>query len=255
MTEPRFIHLRLHSPYSLLEGAVSLKKLPEMCRADGQPAVAVTDTGNMFGALEFSEGVAKAGVQPILGCQMDLAYAPALRPGDRAAEALPVVLLAQDEAGYGNLMKLNSCAFLESGEALPHITLEELEAHSGGVICLTGGPEGPVGRLIADGQREKAEALLRRLGAMFGDRLYVELQRHGEGGGRTEAEAATEQGFVEFAYAMDLPLVATNDVYFPDREMYDAHDALICIADGAYVDQSAGRRRLTPEHCFKTQDE
>ncbi len=252
---PRFIHLRLHSPYSLLEGAVSLKALPALCKADGQPAVAVTDTGNMFGALEFSEGAAREGIQPILGCQMDLAYAPAVRPGDRAPEPRALVLLAQDEVGYGHLMKLNSCAFLESGDLAPHITLEELEAHSEGVICLTGGAEGPLGQFLQDGQREKAEALLSRLAGIFGDRVYVEIQRHGPDGGRTEAEEATERGFVEMAYAMDLPLVATNNVFFPKRDMYDAHDALICIADGAYVDQSEGRRRLTPEHCFKTQDE
>src|SRR5690606_28383920 len=120
---------------------------------------------------------------------------------------------------------------------LPQVTPEELEAHSGGLICLTGGPDGPLGRLLRAGQRERAEALAARLAAAFGDRLYVELQRHPGEDGLTEAERGSERGLVEIAYAMGLPLVATNDVHFPKPELYEAHDALICIAEGAYVDQ------------------
>ncbi|TCO73852.1 DNA polymerase III subunit alpha [Rhodovulum euryhalinum] len=255
MAAPRFIHLRLHTEYSLLEGAVRVKKLPDLCRAAGVPAVAVTDTNNMFCALEFSVLAAGAGVQPIIGCQLDLAYDPAA-PGERPRQPAPVVLLAQNAAGYGNLMKLNSCLYLGKEGQLPQVTPEELEAHAEGLICLTGGPDGPVGRLLQSGQRAKAEALVARLAAAFPARLYVELQRHpGEGGQVTEAEAATERGHVEIAYGMDLPLVATNDVYFPKSDMYEAHDALICIAEGAYVDQAQGRRRLTPQHYFKSPEE
>ncbi|MBL3568654.1 DNA polymerase III subunit alpha [Rhodovulum sulfidophilum] len=255
MATPRFIHLRLHTEYSLLEGAVRVKKLPDLCKAAGMPAVAVTDTNNMFCALEFSSYATGAGIQPILGCQVDLAYDPAA-PGERPRAPAPVVLLAQDEAGYGNLMKLNSCLYLGKSGELPQVTPDQLIDHAEGLICLTGGPDGPVGRLIREGQRAKAEALVTRLAAAFPTRLYVELQRHpGEGGQPTEAERETERGHVEMAYAMDLPLVATNDVYFPKSEMYEAHDALLCIADGAYVDQAEPRRRLTPQHYFKTPEE
>ena len=246
----------MHSAYSLLEGAIQVKKLPDMCRVAGMPAVAVTDTGNLFSALEFSETASKAGVQPIIGCQFDLAYAGATQIGDRPPAPRPVVLLAQNETGYLNLMKLNSCAFLESGDELPHITLAELEGHSEGLICLTGGALGPVGQLIRDGQHEAAKALLIRLADMFARRLYVELQRHpSDGEQRTPEESLSERAFVEMAYALELPLVATNDVYFPKRDMYAAHDALICIKDGAYVDQQEPRRRLTEEHYFKSQEE
>ncbi|MGC9419396.1 MAG: DNA polymerase III subunit alpha [Rhodovulum sp.] len=255
MAAPRFIHLRLHTEYSLLEGAVRVKKLADLCQAAGMPAVAVTDTNNMFCALEFSVLASGAGIQPIIGCQVDLAYDPPT-PGERPRPPAPVVLLAQDETGYGNLMKLNSCLYLGKQGELPQVTPEQLEAHAAGLICLTGGPEGPVGRLLQAGQTAKAEALVARLAAAFPTRLYVELQRHpGEGGQLTAAEAATERGHVEIAYAMDLPLVATNDVYFPSSEMYEAHDALICIAEGAYVDQADPRRRLTPQHYFKTPEE
>ena len=253
--DPRFIHLRLHSEYSLLEGAVRLKKLPDLCRRAGMPAVALTDTNNMFAALEFSVTMAGAGIQPIIGCQISLAYLEA-DPGGKPRMPAPVVLLAQSDAGYMNLMKLNSCLYLDKAGQLPQVTLAELAAHAGGLICLTGGAEGPVGRLLQAGQGAAAQALMARLQGMFGDRLYVELQRHpGEDGALPAAERQTERGFIEMAYAMELPLVATNDVHFPDAKMYEAHDALLCIADGAYVDQQEPRRRLTPQHYFKSPKE
>jgi len=253
---PRFIHLRLHSAYSLLEGAIPVKKLPEMCRDWHYPAVAVTDSGNLFGALEFSEMASAAGIQPIIGCQLQLKFETASRPGDREPDPKPVVLLAQNERGYENLMKLNSCNFLECGELAPHITMAQLSNHSEGLICLTGGALGPVGQLLQDGQNDKARLLVKHLQSLFADRLYIEMQRHPSGEERrTPAEALTEPGFVQLAYDLGIPLVATNDVYFPKREMFAAHDALICIAEGAYVDQQEPRRHLTPEHYFKTPDE
>ena len=254
MTQPRFIHLHVHTEYSLLEGAVRLKKLPGMVAGMGMPAVAVTDTNNLFAALEFSVSAQGAGVQPIVGCQVSLAFLPP-DPTGKVVLPAPLVLLAQNERGYENLMRLNSCLYLDKGGQLTQVTLEELEEFSEGLICLTGGAEGPVGRLLQQGAREKAQALLARFQRIFGDRLYVELQRHPGEGGLPEAERLTERGFVEMAYAMDLPLVATNDVYFPKPAMYEAHDALICIAEGAYVDQQGPRRRLTPQHYLKSPEE
>lgn len=255
MADPRFIHLRTHTEYSLLEGAIRLKKLPGLCQAMEMPAVAVTDTNNLFAALEFSVGASGAGVQPIIGCQMDLRYIDP-QPGERVKPPAPVVLLAQTERGYEHLMKLNSCLYMRRDTELAHITLDELERHSEDVICLSGGPDGPVGRLLRQSTRAAAQTLMMRLEAIFGDRLYVELQRHpGEDGQPTEAERMTERGHIEMAYEMGLPLVATNDVYFPKSDMYEAHDAMICIAEGAYVDQQEPRRRLTPQHYLKTPQE
>ncbi|MFT5000141.1 MAG: DNA polymerase-3 subunit alpha [Paracoccaceae bacterium] len=257
MNKPsRFIHLRTHTEYSLLEGAIRLKKLSGFCADADMPAIAVTDTNNMFAALEFSETLSAAGIQPIVGCQLDVEYAQAAHPGEMAAPPRPLVFLAQTEAGYENLMKLNSTLFLEAGNGLPRLTLDLLANNANDVICLTGGAEGPVGKLLQDGQSQKAQALMTRLADIFGDRLYVEIQRHPiEGGMLIPSEQATERGFIEMAYAMDLPLVATNDVYFPKQDMFEAHDALICIGDGAYVDQQEPRRKLTPQHYFKTQAE
>ena len=252
--DPRFIHLRTHSEYSLLEGALRLKKLPDLCKKTGMPALALTDTNNMFSALEFSVVMSDAGIQPILGCQVDLRYV-APQPGQTAAAPAPLVLLAQSEAGYENLMKLNTCLYIDNAGELPHVTLEQLAAHSDGLICLTGGPDGPVGRLLQANQRPAAQELVTKLAGWFADRLYIELQRHPGEAGQPEAEKATERGHIEIAYAMNLPLVATNDVYFPNSDMYEAHDALICIADGAYVDQQEARRRLTAQHYFKSPQE
>ena len=250
----RFIHLRVHTEYSLLEGAIPVKKLPGMAAAMDMPAVAVTDSNNMFCALEFSEGASKAGVQPIVGCQVDLCFTTP-EPGKRPENPAPIVLLAQSEAGYMNLMKLNSCLYLDAGGQLPQVSLDDLARYHDGLICLSGGPDGPVGRLLRQGQRPKAEALMDRLAVTYPDRLYVELQRHPEDGGLAEAERLSERGFIEMAYAKGLPLVATNDVYFPKSALYEAHDALLCIADGAYVDQQEPRRRLTPQHYFKSPQE
>ncbi|WP_373356158.1 DNA polymerase III subunit alpha [Pseudoroseicyclus sp. CXY001] len=254
MASPRFIHLRTHSEHSLLEGAIPVKKLPGLAAAAAMPAVALTDTNNMFAALQFSEGAAAAGVQPIVGCQIDLAYLPA-EPGKRPPDPAPVVLLAKDEAGWMSLMKLNSCLYLRQGQEALHVTLDELEAHAEGLICLTGGPTGPAGLLFASGQRPRAEAHLQALHEIFGDRLYVELQRHPGEGGLPEAERRAEEGLVSWAYAHDVPLVATNDCYFPKPALFEAHDALLCIAEGSYVDQLEPRRRLTPQHAFKSQEE
>ena len=250
--DPKFIHLRLHTEYSLLEGAMPVKKLPGLCAAAGMPAVAVTDTNNMFAALEFSVTASGAGIQPIVGCQVDLTYDPA-QPGEKPRDPAPLVLLAQNAAGYSNLMKLNSCLYIDAGGALPQMSVDQLCDHAEGLICLTGGPDGPLGRLLQHGQTDKCHTLVRRLSDSFPTRLYIELQRHPrDDTSPPEAERLTERWFVETAYDMGLPLVATNDVYFPKSKMYEAHDALICIADGAYVDQQEPRRRLTPQHYFKS---
>ena len=258
-TPPRFIHLRTHTEHSLLEGAVPVKKLVKSVAEMGMPAVAVTDSDNMFAALEFSQTALGEGVQPIVGCQISVAYETP-QPGERPRPAAPRVLLAQSETGYLTLMRLNSLLYIDGSFAgqgvLPQVSLAELEAHSAGLICLTGGPGGPLGRLLQQGQTARARALADRLAGAFPGRLYLELQRHpGEAGRLPDPERLTERALVPMAYEMGLPLVATNDVYFPKAAMYEAHDALICIAEGAYVDQQEPRRRLSPQHYLKTEAE
>jgi len=246
-----FVHLRVHSAYSLSEGAIKLKQLVKLCQTMAMPAVGIADTGNLFGALEFSIGCADAGIQPIIGVQLAIRRTDGAPSRDgRRPDPDSLVLLCQSEAGYLNLLKLVSKSFLETeaGES-PQVSLDDLARHAEGLIALSGGPAGPVGRLLADGQGPAAEAMARRLAGIFPGRFYIELMRHG-----LPVEEKIEPGLLDLAYALDLPLVATNQPFFADRGMYEAHDALICIAAGAYVAQDE-RRRLTPEHYFKSPEE
>ncbi len=247
MSHADFIHLRVHSAYSLSEGAITVKNLIKLCQGERMPAVGVCDSGNLFGALEFAMAAKESGIQPIIGCQMALRLEESEEGAARRTEAASLVLLVQDETGYRNLLKLVSRSFLESeaGEA-PHLPIGWLEGHSEGLIALTGGPQGCLGSLIAAGQRPAAEGLLDRLQGLFPGRLYIELSRFGG-----EGEVTIEEALLDLAYARDLPLVATNDAFFPEAKDHEAHDALICIAQGKTV-ADPDRRRLTPEHRFKS---
>ncbi|MDI3471602.1 MAG: DNA polymerase III alpha subunit [Pseudolabrys sp.] len=252
MADLDFVHLHVHSSYSLLEGALPIARLAELAKADKQPALALTDTDNMFGALEFSEKLAGYRIQPIVGCALAVDFGDTdqgMRPGIAISHGR-IVLLAAREEGYRSLMRLNSRAFLEtpSSEA-SHIKVGWLEGETAGLIALTGGPNGPLDKVLAGGQSHLAAGRLETLQRLFGDRLYVELQRHG-----LEAERAIEPLLVDLAYGKNVPLVATNEPYFATAQDYEAHDALICIAEGKLVAEG-DRRQLTPQHCFKTRKE
>ena len=242
-----FVHLRVHSAYSLSEGAIKPKQLVELARRQQMPAVAVTDTGNLFGAMEFSAYAKDAGVQPVIGCLMSVTRPDEPEgPGQRPAPD-QLVLLVQNEAGYRNLMKLSSDAFLKTEPGLiPQVSLSALAAHAEGLLALTGGAAGEVGRHLVENRPEAALISLDRLRGIFPGRLYVEIQRHG-----LADENQIEEGLIDLAYASDLPLIATNDVFFSDEGMFAAHDALLCIAQGSYVD-NPDRRRVTQEHRFKS---
>ena len=238
---PKFVHLRTHSAYSLLEGALPVKTLTQTALASSMPALAVTDRNNLFGALEFAETAAGLGVQPIIGATLNI------RDGDISGD---LVFLVKNEAGYTNLMALISAAHLESeGKQGPGVAFEEIAASADGLICLTGGPDGLINRLLESNQTEATNNKISILNSIFGDNLYIELQRYGDA-----SEDEVEAQLVDFAYAMELPLVATNQAYFASADDYRAHDALICIAEGRYINEE-DRRRLTPEHRLKSAEE
>ena len=252
--EVGFVHLRLHSAFSLLEGALPIKRLAELAYGDGMPALAITDTGNLFGALEFADKMAEKGIQPIIGCQIAVDFGEggddARSNGARAPAFSDIVLLAASEAGYWNLVRLVSDSYVNSDPAVrPHVSVAEVAARADGLIALTGGPGGPIDRALVAGQMPLARARLEQLAGIFGDRLYVEVQRHG-----TAAEQAAMPPLVALAYDFGLPLVATNEPFFPTRDDYEAHDALIAIAEGSVI-ADGNRRRLTEEHYFKSRAE
>jgi DNA polymerase-3 subunit alpha len=259
---PKYVHLKVHSAYSLLEGALPIGKIAKLAEAAGMPAIGITDTNNLFGALEFSEKLAGAGIQPIVGGAFDTDFADgaaasepngAPRLGQNASPvrpAGPLALLASSAAGYANLIKLASQAFLLPDPAEPtHIRIDALEEHRDGLIVLTGGPEGPIGRALTAGQTDLARDRLARLHRMFNGNLYVELQRHG-----LRSEEEIEPQLVTLAYDLGIPLVATNEVYFASPDDYEAHDALLCIAEGRMVTED-NRRRVSREHYFKSAED
>jgi DNA polymerase-3 subunit alpha len=252
MSNAGFVHLHVHSAYSLLKGSIKIARLGELAKADRQPALALTDTDNMFGALEFSDKMAGYGIQPIIGCELAVDFGDQDASVRNALAAGParLVLLAAREAGYRNLMRLNSRAFLETPiHQAPHIKFDWLADNAEGLIALTGGPEGPIALAINADQAGLAALRCDRLATLFGDRLYIEVQRHG-----VEKERRAEGALIDLAYAKGFPLVATNEPYFATSDDYEAHDALLCIAGGRLVAET-DRDQLTPDHRFKTRAE
>jgi DNA polymerase-3 subunit alpha len=256
---PKYIHLKVHSAYSLLEGALPIGKLAKLAEGYGFPALGLSDTNNMFGGLEFSDKLAGAGIQPIVGVSLACVLTekkakPGQLPGPPVRQHAwrdgLLALYAMNEAGYANLMKLVSAAHLgTAGEDAPFVTAAQIAAHAEGVIALTGGPDGPIDGALLDGQPGLAEERLGVLERAFGDRLYVEVQRHG-----TRAEQEVEPQLLDLAYRIGVPIVATNEVYFATPDDYEAHDALLCIAEGRYVGED-DRRRVTREHYLKSADD
>src|SRR6266404_5252768 len=246
-----FVHLHVHSAYSLLKGSIKIQKLAELAKTDRQPALALTDTDNMFGALEFSDKMAGYGIQPIIGCELAVDFGDQ-DPNARNALAEParIVLLAARERGYRSLMRLNSRAFLETPvHQVPHVKFEWLQGDAEGLIALTGAPDGPISLALNADHAGLAATRCDRLARLFGDRLYIELQRHG-----IERERRAEAALIDLAYAKGFPVVATNEPYFATTDDYEAHDALLCIAGGRLVAET-DRQQLTPDHRFKTRAE
>jgi DNA polymerase III subunit alpha len=255
MRGPGFIHLHVHSAFSLLEGALQLETILKLAKEDHQPALGIADTGNLFGALEFSEKASKKGIQPLIGVELAVDFAASEeRTSERGyfshTGKSSVVLMAASETGFGNLSRLVSRSYLEGdgGSAkarLDWLSREGLE----GVLCLTGGPEGAIDMCLAAGQDANATARLNRLRDLFGDRLYIELQRHGR-----PQEAAVEPRLIDYAYRHGVPLVATNEPFFKSVKEFEAHDALLAIAGGTVLAQTE-RRKLNDQYYFKTRAE
>jgi DNA polymerase III subunit alpha len=243
---PGFINLRVRSAYALLDGAMTVKKIAALASKAELPALGISDP-NLFGALEFSQALAEKGIQPIMGLALPISFLTP-KPGDIAGPDGSLALIAQDEAGWENLMALSSMSFLDIGaHALPHVPLERVLEHTQGLICLSGGRDGPVSRALLRNLTSEAELLTDRLARGFPNRFYIELQRHG-----LADEAQTEGGLIDLAYHKGLPLVASNDVRFDTPERHRAQDVLMCIGQATRISDEK-RERVTPNHCLRSE--
>ncbi|WP_414833715.1 DNA polymerase III subunit alpha [Afifella sp. YEN Y35] len=245
---PHFIHLNCHSAFSLLEGALPVAKLIKLAKSAGMPAVGVTDSANLFGALEFSQKASGAGIQPLIGCKLPVALSENVErraePHFRAAGREHLFLLCANETGWQNLVHLVTAYYLGEDSAGLPLTAPLLQAYGDGLLAMTGGHDGVLYPSIFANRPEDAAGRLRALQTIFQDRLYVAIERHG-----MQIETAAEAGVLDLAYARDVPIVATNEPFFASEDDYESHDALLAVAEGRVVSED-DRRQLTRQHGF-----
>ena len=239
-----FIHLRNHSNFSLAEGMLSFDYLSKFCIENFQPAIAITDTSNMFGVLEFSLKMVSLGIQPIIGIQVEIAESSfdEINVGE-------VVLIAKNDQGYKNLLKISS-NFTTNSEFKKIVSYNNLKKYHDGLILLTGGVEkGFIGNPASNANSKLVYTRLKLLQEIFDDNLYVEIQRHG-----MSTEDVSEPLLLNAAKDLNLPIVATNDCYFQSPDKYYSHQILTCIDKGLTI-SSPNRRVLTREHYLKNTDQ
>jgi len=249
--ETQFIHLRTHSRFSVGASTLTIKAIPELCKAAGMTACALTDTNMMSGAAELSDLMPKNKLQPIIGVEISLNHHTADPKILRMESLSKIVLLAQNHEGYLNLCELSRIMYMrsENHHLGPYVSWDELATHSAGVICLSGAQTGPLGMALLNNQEDAARAYARHFVEILGDRFYIEIQRHG-----LEPEIKTEAGFLDIAKDINIPIVATNDVCFAAVEDYEAADALSCVLGQTKVIDPA-RPRKSSEQYFKSPQE
>src|SRR5882762_9202924 len=251
MPRDSFVHLHLHTEYSLLDGAVRMKELMKKAAEFKMPAVAITDHGNLFGAIEFYQEATKAGIKPIIGCEAYVAPGSHKdRPGSRRDSAYHFTLLAQNETGYRNLVKLLTTAHLDGFHYAPRIDKELLVSHSKGLIGLSGCLAGEMNSAIqADNIAKARQSAAEYRDILGAENFFIELHDHG-----MEAQRKCNRVLPQLAKEFALRLVAANDVHFLRRSDHDAHDVMLCIGTGKMV-QDEKRLRYLPELYFKSPEE
>jgi len=236
-----FNHLKIHSQYSICEGAIKIENLKIFCKENKIPSLGLSDTSNLCGALEFSENISKAGTQPIIGTQIFFKF-------EDTMGLLP--LIALNEKGYKRIIELSSRSYLEN-DALsdPHLDIKELLTDTDGVVLLSGTINGLFGNLFDKGRLDEITKLYKSLALKFNDRFYLEIQRHGD-----KNEIAFEKYNLSQSSKIKIPIIATNEVYYLTEDMHEAHDALICIGSKTYVNEK-NRIKYTNQHYLKSNKE
>jgi len=248
-----FVHLHVHTQYSLLDGAIRFSDLFEKCREFGMDTVAITDHGAMYGALEFYTTAKKAGLKPIIGCELYIAPNDRFDRNARSAgeAAFHILLLAMNNTGYQNLLRLTSIAQLEGFYYKPRIDKEILKTYNDGLIAFTACLHGEIPFLIAkEKDMQGAKTAAQSLKDIFGDRLYLEIQENG-----LQEQKIANQGMMELSRELDIPLVATNDCHYLNRQDAHAHEVLLCIQTGKTIHDKSRFRFTTDELFFKSPEE
>ncbi len=233
-----FNHLKIHTQYSICEGALRTADLAEYCKTNKVKAVGLCDSNNLCGALEFSESIAKSKTQPIIGTQINIKY---------KNYQGKLALFAKNLEGYKNLVKLSSKSYLEiKDDEDPNCKIEDLEKNHNGLILLTGAIDGLFGKLFLNNLTDEIFFLLKKFKKTYGDNIYLEIQRHNDAG-----ERLFEKFLLNISEELKLPIIATNEVFYLDKDMHEAHDAYLCIGEKTYVNVK-DRRKYSDQHYLKT---
>ena len=236
-----FNHLKIHSQFSICEGAIKIDDLLSHTKLNKNQSLGLCDTSNLCGALEFAEKISKTGTQPIIGTQINFKY------GDTTG-LLP--LFALNEEGYKKIIELSSLSYLKNDElSEPHLDFNELLKKNNGVSLFSGTINGLFGQLFDKGKFSEIEDLYIKLKSNYSDRFYIEVQRHGD-----LDEASYENFNLNKSLHLELPLIATNEVFYMSKDMHEAHDALICIKNKTYVNEK-NRTRFSNQHYLKNNSE
>ena len=233
-----FNHLKIHSQYSICEGALKIEDLKKYCKENKIQSVGLSDTSNLCGALEFAENLSKVGTQPIIGTQINFKYKETIG-------LLP--LFAMNKSGYKRIIELSSKSYLENdGLSVPHCDFFELTKNNDGIVIFSGTIDGLIGQLFNKGKYQDIIKIYSNLSSDFKDRFYIEIQRHGD-----QNEIAFEKYNLQKSNNLNISIIATHEVYYLDKSMHEAHDVLICIGNKTYVNEK-NRKKYTNQHYLKT---
>lgn len=244
-----FVHLHVHTEYSLLDGCMRIEKMLEQCKAFNMNAVAVTDHGNMFGAYHFYKAAKKVGIKAILGCEFYMCKDIRVKESNNG-EFFHLILLAKNDEGYHSLCKLNSISYVEGKHYKPRIDMELLRKYRNGLVCLSACIAGEVPQLLLERKYKEAEAKVREFKELFGDDYYLELQDHG-----LEEQRFVNPLLIKLARDNDIKLVATNDVHYLKKDDAEAQDVLLCVQTGRFIDDEKRMRFTGSEFYFKNYEE
>lgn len=247
-----FVHLHVHSEYSLLESTLSIKSIIDLAAKEAMPAVALTDRNNLFGAVEFFSEAKKKGIQPIIGCELNVLCEGSMtdRSGRRGQDLAHIILLVQNDVGYKNLCDLVSAAHLKGFYYKPRIDLAYFSGRTDGLIALSGCSHGIIATEFSHGQPDKAEKRLAYFSDLFPDRFYIELQKTGR-----PSEAKLNRELIALARKTGTPLVATNDCHYKSRDSASAQEVLMCIASGKTLDDFDHDQMPSDDFFFKSEEE